>query len=249
MAGSDTDASSSDSTRRRASPEPKGRDDLRTLRTLSAAARRYFEHGSTRLLAVQLVALVTWRVSLGLPGPSAPWHGLWGELMVAVGIAVYWPLQEWALHQKLLHFKPREIAGFKVDPLAAKVHRAHHRKPWSAKATFLPLKIVAALVPINFAFWWFAMPSMALTATGAALFTLAAMIYEWIHYLTHTGYRPRGRYYKKVWRNHRLHHFKSEHYWHAFTVPAVDELMGTAPHPTDVETSPTVRTLGYELDD
>ena len=36
-------------------------------------------------------------------------------------------------------------------------------------------------------------------------------VYEWIHFLIHTAYRPRTSVYKAIWRNHRLHHFKNEH--------------------------------------
>jgi sterol desaturase/sphingolipid hydroxylase (fatty acid hydroxylase superfamily) len=47
-----------------------------------------------------------------------------------------------------------------------------------------------------------------------------------------------------VWRNHRLHHYKNEHYW--FTVTSAgtaDRLFGTYPDPASVQTSPTVRSL------
>jgi sterol desaturase/sphingolipid hydroxylase (fatty acid hydroxylase superfamily) len=49
-------------------------------------------------------------------------------------------------------------------------------------------------------------------------------------------------------RRHRLHHFKDEHNWLGFTVPYVDDLFGTAPDPSSIPTSPTVRTLGIEDD-
>ena len=68
--------------------------------------------------------------------------------------------------------------------------------------------------------------------------------YEWVHYLVHSDYRPRSRAFRSVWRNHRLHHYKNEHYW--FTVTSagtVDRLFGTYPDAADVETSPTVKAL------
>ncbi len=40
--------------------------------------------------------------------------------------------------------------------------------------------------------------------------------YEWTHYLIHTDYKPKTRVYRAIWRNHRNHHYKNEHYW--FTV-------------------------------
>ena len=76
---------------------------------------------------------------------------------------------------------------------------------------------------------------------------MAALMYEWVHYLTHTNYKPKTKYVQRIFRNHRLHHFKHEAYWHAFTVPFVDTVFGTNPDPTTVKKSKTVRTLGVEL--
>jgi hypothetical protein len=47
-----------------------------------------------------------------------------------------------------------------------------------------------------------------------------------------------------IWRNHRRHHFKNEHYW--FTVTSsgtADRVLGTYPDPATVKTSPTARNL------
>ena len=47
-----------------------------------------------------------------------------------------------------------------------------------------------------------------------------------------------------MWRNHRLHHYKSEHYWFTVTTAATaDRLFGTYPDPATVKTSPTARNL------
>ncbi|MDX2168661.1 MAG: fatty acid hydroxylase family protein, partial [Deltaproteobacteria bacterium] len=50
--------------------------------------------------------------------------------------------------------------------------------------------------------------------------------------------------YQRLWRNHRLHHFKNEHYWFGVTMLSGDRLLRTAPAVKDVETSPTARNLG-----
>jgi hypothetical protein len=68
-------------------------------------------------------------------------------------------------------------------------------------------------------------------------------VYEWMHYLIHTAYRPRTRLYRAVWRNHRLHHFKNEHYWHGITNTFADRVLGTLPDHGDVPKSNTARTL------
>jgi sterol desaturase/sphingolipid hydroxylase (fatty acid hydroxylase superfamily) len=70
--------------------------------------------------------------------------------------------------------------------------------------------------------------------------------YEWTHYLIHTSYRPKRRFYRYIWRAHRLHHFKNEHYWFGVTVHLADHVLRTFPAKEAVETSPTARTLGVE---
>jgi hypothetical protein len=68
-------------------------------------------------------------------------------------------------------------------------------------------------------------------------------IYEWTHFLIHTAYRPRSRYYRSIWRGHRLHHFKNEHYWHGITNTVGDRVLGTFPDQRNIERSATARSL------
>ena len=66
---------------------------------------------------------------------------------------------------------------------------------------------------------------------------------EWTHYLIHTAYVPRSRAYRAVWRNHRLHHFKNENYWHGITNTFADRALGALPDQRGVPRSRTARTL------
>ena len=60
----------------------------------------------------------------------------------------------------------------------------------------------------------------------------------------HTDYKPRTRLYKSIWRNHRLHHFKNEHYWFTVTTAGTaDRVLGTFPDPAKVRTSRTAKAL------
>ena len=59
--------------------------------------------------------------------------------------------------------------------------------------------------------------------------------YEWVHYLVHSDYRPRSKAFRAVWRNHRLHHYKNEHYWFTVTTSGTaDRLFGTYPDSGEV---------------
>jgi hypothetical protein len=201
--------------------------DARDTRALSGALRLFFTFGVPRLLATQFILFTLWRLALGSLGVV--------DAVIAVAISIYWPFQEWFIHSVILHIRPRKILGIYVDPFFARAHRYHHKHPWVLETTFVPMKVIGPMVPVNIAFWWLVTPSWAAACTGIAVFSLATLIYEWIHYLTHTAYRPRSAYLKGVYRNHHLHHFKNDSYWHSFTLPPIDRLLGTAPDPRSVE--------------
>jgi len=55
--------------------------------------------------------------------------------------------------------------------------------------------------------------------------------------------QPRTALYRRLWKNHRRHHFKSEHYWFGVTMRGSDRLLRTAPGLGDKPTSPTARSL------
>ena len=60
----------------------------------------------------------------------------------------------------------------------------------------------------------------------------------------HTNYKPKTRAYRAIWRNHRNHHFKNEHYWFAVTsAGTADIVLRTNPDPATVENSPTAKNL------
>ncbi len=79
--------------------------------------------------------------------------------------------------------------------------------------------------------------------TGLLTCYLILGAYEWTHFLIHTPYQPRGRYYRAIWRNHRLHHYKNERFWFGVTSTFGDRVIGTLPDQRDIPRSPTARSL------
>ena len=136
-------------------------------------------------------------------------------------------------------------AGVTVDTLLARKHREHHADPRDVPLVFIPWQTLIvghrrlprpcpAGVPAD-------RPG---ADASCSRWRSLGLLYEWTHYLIHSDYKPRTRPYRAVWRNHRLHHYKNEHYW--FTVTSTrtaDRLFGTYPDPATVETSPTAKNL------
>jgi hypothetical protein len=205
--------------------------------SLAAQAGFFLRHTSPLLLALNALALVVARATIG--------GFTWLDAPVLVVTVAWWPFQEWLFHKVLLHRRPTRLFGRTLDPGFARAHRAHHRQPWIVDKTLLPvplLLVLIALQPVSWLLW----PSWHLGLTAGAAYACCALAYEWTHYLCHSHYVPRGTYYRRIWKNHRLHHFKNEHHWYSFTVPMVDAWLGTDPDAASVATSETVRTLGVD---
>jgi hypothetical protein len=217
-------------------PDQMSARSMPPIPTIRASLRLFFRFASPRILGVQLALALSVRWVLADFGSL--------DLCILLAIALWWPFQEWLFHRFLLHAPPVEAFGRRFNAPGAKEHRAHHRKPWRLGYVFLPAKTLAPLVPLHLAFWWAITPDLRSMCTGLAAFTAATLLYEWVHFIVHVPYRPRTAWLKRVSRNHRLHHFKNEHYWFAFTVPRIDTILRTDPDPKAVSKSPTVRTLG-----
>lgn len=203
--------------------------------TIAEALPIFLRHASPRILIVSLFVAVAVRFWLG------GWS-IWDLLPVA-GVFAYWPVQEWLIHVFILHFKPVRVFGRTIDPLVPRSHRAHHRDPWNYEILFIPMHSFLYSLPITILIWTFITPNASLATSGIVAAIVLSLHYEWVHFLIHTRVTPRSRYYQRLWRNHRLHHFKNEHYWYGVTRLEGDRLLGTDPLPETVPISETAKTL------
>ncbi|MET1006037.1 MAG: sterol desaturase family protein [Propionibacteriaceae bacterium] len=213
----------------------------RTSQSLGAAWRQFWGHPSPWLIGGFLLCALGYRATL---------HTFsWTELIVPVALVALFPVIEWVIHVVILHWRPRKVGGVPVDSLLSRKHRAHHADPRVLPLVFIPWQVELWLLPSYVVVALLAFPFQAAGATflvgvGALMFN-----YEWVHFLVHSDYKPRTRAFRSVWRNHRLHHYKNEHYWFTVTTAATaDRLFGTYPEAGDVPTSPTVRAL-HALED
>jgi hypothetical protein len=215
------------------------------IKTLGEAGREFAKRHSPWMIIGAIAALVAVRALLG---PLT-----WRDAVAAAAMLVVYPFGEWAIHVYLLHAKPIELRGRRFELPTTREHRVHHRQPNNLMQLLLYAKQLAQLLLL-------AVPLVA--GVGCLLVGLVAGpvpvgafvsawiagavlvgVYEWTHYLIHTAYRPRTRYYRSIWRNHRLHHFKNEHFWHGITQNISDVVLGTNPDHREVPRSETARTL------
>jgi Fatty acid hydroxylase superfamily len=222
------------------------RADLTTLR---ACAREFMGHYSPRAALSAIVVVLAARVYVG------EWS--WRDLIAPVALFSAQPFVEWVIHKYLLHLPPFEFRGKRIELYGSIQHRNHHLAPADLNRVLLrkvevlsflvQIAIVITLLTLAFALPTGA-PILPLALTGTAFAYAGLFRYEWSHFLIHTPYVPRSRWYRTIWRNHRLHHFKNEGYWMGVSSNLGDRLLGTNPDQRSVDKSPTARTLGLSSD-
>lgn len=203
--------------------------------TLASHASRFWGHATSWALGALVAGFAGVRALLGPPR--------WSDLAVAAAVVALEPFIEWVVHSRILHARPRRVLGRTIDLRAARGHRLHHEDPTNLDLVFVPLWVLVYLAPgLTVLFFGLVRPpSLAATALTAGASVLLA--YEWMHYLIHTTYRPKTRAFRRQWRQHRLHHYRNEHYWFGVTTPVGDAVLGTCPRAAEVPVSPTARAL------
>ncbi|MDX6582041.1 MAG: hypothetical protein QOI10_1225 [Solirubrobacterales bacterium] len=216
------------------------------VKTLGDAIREFAKRHSPWMIGGAVVLLIVVRALIDEPLA-------WRDAVAVGAMLVIYPFGEWAIHVYLLHAKPIELRGQTYELPTTRDHRYHHRHPNNLMTLLLdaqelaellliavPVVVLAIGVPVGLIGG--AVPWAALLSAAIAGYVLVGA-YEWTHYLIHTAYVPRTRVYRSIWRNHRLHHFKNEHYWHGITNTIADRALGTLPDHRDVARSETARTL------
>lgn len=217
------------------------------LTTLGDCARAFWRQPSPPYLFGAVAVALALRVIQGSWG--------WRDAVMVVGLIGLTPFVEWAIHVYMLHSPPFTVRGRRVEMRTAREHREHHEAPGVLDGVLLPVYGVLVFLPmIALANWAMSFPialvlggpRLAYATTGMVASFAILSAYEWSHFLIHTPYHPKRRYFKAIWRNHRLHHFKNERYWFGVTSTVGDRVIGTLPDQRSIERSPTARSLHSE---
>lgn len=163
---------------------------------------------------------------------------------MAVGFVGLEPVFEWVIHSWILHARPWRVLGRSFELSASKGHRRHHEEPSDLTLVFVKPWVLVWFGPAITVVMFLLVRPRHLAATALAAAAATLLLYEWTHYLIHTTYRPQSRYFRHLWRHHRLHHYRNEEYWFGVTTVVGDVFLGTCPRGGDVPVSPTARTLG-----
>jgi hypothetical protein len=218
------------------SVEAAPRSNERRVFSLSDAAREFWRHPSPWIIAATLVAALSARIVVG------EWHV--ADALLPVLLLAGFPFFEWMVHVVVLHWRPRHLGPVTIDSLLARKHREHHVDPRQVALIFIPWPAMLWVIPLLAGIALVLFPSMGLGLSYLVCVGVLGLGYEWCHYLIHSDYKPKSASYRAMWKNHRQHHYKNEHYW--FTVTSAgtaDRVFGTRPDYASVDTSPTAKNL------
>ncbi|MHB1467586.1 MAG: sterol desaturase family protein [Solirubrobacteraceae bacterium] len=222
------------------------RADLTSLRACASEFARQF---SARGVTLALLLASAARIYVGR------WS--WHDVLPPLALIAAQPFVEWAIHKHLLHLPPIELLGRRLELYGSIQHRNHHRDPSDLQRVLLkPVEVVSFTIQIAILVPLIAWGLSTLAGFDATPLCLTALVfayagllrYEWSHFLIHTPYVPRSGWYRRIWRNHRLHHFKHEGYWLGVSSNLGDRVLRTNPDQRSVPRSPTARTLGVETE-
>jgi hypothetical protein len=217
------------------------------LRTLGACRREFVTHFSARAVLAAFILALAARVYVG--------HWSWRDLIPVLALLAAQPFVEWVLHKYVLHLRPLSLLGRRVEFYGSIQHRNHHLDPADLGRVLLrPVEVIGFIVQIAIVIVLITLavagpvgwPAGPLALTGILFAFLGLLRYEFSHFLIHTPYVPRSRWYRSIWRNHRLHHFKHEDYWMGVSSRLGDRVLGTDPDQSTIARSPTARTLGID---
>ena len=174
-------------------------------------------------------------------------NGDWqlSDAILPVVLVATFPLYEWVIHVFVLHWKPRRIGPLTLDSILARDHRRAPRRPARHSTDLHPVAGAVLDRSVDRRDLGLRIPPPRARADlpghgerGRARLRVGALPRP--HRLPPAS---RGLY-RAVWNNHRLHHYKNEHYW--FTVTSsgtADRLFGTYPDAASVPRSETARNL------
>lgn len=128
-----------------------------------------------------------------------------GRIMLTfIGAMFFWTFFEYLMHRFAFHF----VSGNpKVQRFVYVMHGNHHEYPRDRERLFMPPVPSLILATIVFSLFYLIMGETAFAFFPG--FLLGYLLYGSMHYAIH-AWNPPFKWMKPLWRNHHLHHYKSD---------------------------------------
>jgi sterol desaturase/sphingolipid hydroxylase (fatty acid hydroxylase superfamily) len=146
--------------------------------------------------------------------------GVGNILLLFFGAIVFWSLFEYVMHRYIFHMiseSPRMQRFIYV------LHGNHHEFPRDKERLFMPPVPSLILASVLFSLFYLILGKPAFSFFPG--FLLGYLIYGSMHFAIHAWNPP--RFMKPLWRNHHLHHYKSDNKGFGVSSSFWDRIFGT----------------------
>lgn len=148
--------------------------------------------------------------------------GIGAEVLLFIGGALFWSLFEYVMHRYLFHFVAESP---RAQKFIYTLHGVHHEYPRDKERLFMPPVPSLIIASLIFLGMYAVLGWNALGFFPGFLF--GYIMYGSMHYAIHAFAPP--RFLKALWRNHHLHHYKTEDKGFGVSSVLWDIVFGTVP--------------------
>ena len=195
-------------------PDNFGSAQIFSNPVLERISRTHISVPITLFLAISSVSLY-----FGLNTTIPLWLGF---AVLFAGIFVF-TFVEYLMHRHFFHMEPDTTIK---DKLQYGIHGVHHDYPSDKDRLAMPPFVSAAYAAILYLMFTLLMGDFALYFLPGFLLGYAG--YLGVHYLVHV-YNPPKNFFKVLWVNHAIHHYKNPDTAFGVSSPLWDYLLGTLP--------------------
>jgi sterol desaturase/sphingolipid hydroxylase (fatty acid hydroxylase superfamily) len=196
-------------------PDNFGSATLFSNPVLERISRTHISIPITLFLAISSVSMYYGLVSTSIP------LGL-GLGFFVLGLLAF-TFVEYMMHKHFFHMEPDTPLK---DKLQYNVHGVHHDYPKDKDRLAMPPFVSAAYAAILYLLFTLLMGDFALYFLPG--FLLGYSGYLAVHYVVHV-YNPPKNFFKVLWVNHAIHHYKDPDAAFGVSSPLWDYLLGTLP--------------------
>ncbi len=190
--------------------------------------------GQARLFENQYLEMLTKTHPLVIWGMYLPVIGLMLYYSVAhlgfstgrvaltfLGAIFFWTIFEYLMHRFVFHYVSESP---RIQHFIYILHGNHHEYPRDKERLFMPPVPSLILAAAIFGMFYLFLRSNAFAFFPG--FLLGYLIYGSMHYAIH-AWNPPFKWMKPVWRNHHLHHYKSDDKGFGVSSSVWDQVFGT----------------------
>ena len=141
---------------------------------------------------------------------------------IFLGGIFFWTFFEYIMHRFVFHFVAESPRALRITYI---MHGNHHEFPRDRQRLFMPAVPSLIISSVVFLLMYALMGNIAFSFFPG--FILGYLLYASMHYAIH-AWHPPFKWMKPIWRNHHLHHYKTEEKGFGVSSHLWDKVFGTS---------------------